>query len=71
MKYQYFNSHVLLVINGHGAIRRLYCPFRVQEVNTNITVYVDEILTNEKDQLFFIVNSQPFPYHHFRITIQF
>lgn len=71
MKYQYFNSHVLLVINGQGAIRRLYCPFRVLEMNTNIMVYVDEILTTGEDELIFMVNNQPHPYHRFRITILF
>ena len=71
MKYQYFNSHVLLVINGQGAIRRLYTPFRVLEVDTGIMVYIDEIVTNDKDELIFMVNNQPHPYHRFRITILF
>lgn len=71
MHYQYYQSHTLLVINQHGAIRQLYIPFRVLEVNTNIMVYVDEILTTDKDELIFMVNNQPHPYHRFKITIQF
>ena len=71
MKYQYYQSHTLLVINQQGAIRQLHTPFRVLEVATNILVYVDEILTTDKDELIFMINNQPHPYHRFRINILF
>jgi hypothetical protein len=71
MKYQYFNSDILLVINPKGQIRKLYTPFRAQTLANNSWVYVNEILTNGKDELIFIINSQPMLHHHFRIVIDF
>jgi hypothetical protein len=71
MKYHYYTSSILLVINPKGHIRQLYTPFRVQEQINDSWVYVDEILTNEKDELLFMVNGQPTLHHNFRITISF
>lgn len=71
MRYQYYNSHVLLVINSKGVIRQLHTPFRVMEQFTNSLVYVDEILTNEKDELLFVVNDHPLLHSNFRVIIHF
>ena len=71
MKYQYYKSHILLVINPKGVIRQLYTPFRAIERFTNSWVYVQEILTNEKDELLFVVNDHPLLHTNFTITINF
>ncbi|HWK05703.1 MAG TPA: hypothetical protein VNS58_18815 [Puia sp.] len=71
MHYQYYNSHILLVINSKGIIRQLHTPFRVTERFTNSLVYVDEILTNEKDELLFVVNNRPLLHSNFRVVINF
>jgi hypothetical protein len=71
MQYQYFNSRILLVVNPKGLIKKLFTPFRVQDRINNSWVYVDEILTNESDELIFLIGTQQYPHHNFVITIHF
>jgi hypothetical protein len=71
MKFQYYKPNILLVINPKGEIRKLYAPFRVIERSSNVWVYVDEILSNDRDELFFVIKDQPFLYSFFKITINF
>src|SRR3712207_9190320 len=57
MHYQYYNRNVLLVVNVSGQIRLLYTPFRVLcivasgRIPLNTLVYVEEIWSNDKDEL--------------------
>lgn len=71
MHYQYFTSHILLVINAKGVIRQLYTPIKVMDRHAHSWVYVTEILTNEKDELFFVVNGKPLLHGNFKIVINF
>ena len=60
-----------MVINSQGEIRKLYTPFRVLAHATDLSVYIDEVLTNEHNELFYMVNGLPIIHHHFRININF
>ncbi len=71
MKYQYYRPNILLVINPQGLIRQLYMPLRVLNNMTNAWVYVDEIQSNDRDELFFVVNNQALLHSLFTITIYF
>jgi len=71
MKYQYYKPNILLVINPKGEIRKLYAPFRVMERSSNVWVYVDEILSNERDELFFVIRNITYLHTRFSIRINF
>jgi hypothetical protein len=51
MKYQYFNSRILLVVNPNGQIRKLFTPFRVQERGHGFWVYVDVRFVGERREV--------------------
>ncbi len=58
---QYYNSNILLLVNQKGQIRMLYTPFRVicisavSRINLNTWVYVDEVLSTDKDELQYVI----------------
>ena len=75
--YQYYNSNVLLVVNVSGQIRLLYTPFRVLcivvsgRIPLNTGVYVEEIWSNDKDELQYVIFSQAHSYKFFCLPIRF
>jgi hypothetical protein len=71
MKYQYYRPNILLVINPQGVIRQLFMPLRVFDNTIHAWVYVDEIQSNDRDELFFVVNNQALLHSQFTITIYF
>lgn len=77
MKYQYFNSNILLLINSKGKIRKLYTPFRVrvQGQESGLTVktivYVEEVLCNDKDELLFSILGEIYSYKYFELIARF
>jgi hypothetical protein len=71
MKYQYYNSHTLLVINQKGQIRKLYTPFRVIDQTSGQWKYVEEVRHTCGDRLIFVIQGQESPYHQFMISINF
>jgi hypothetical protein len=77
MHYQYYNSNALLIVTPKGKIRILYTPFRVKCVSNEcgikygVWIYVDEILFNAKDELFYIFNSNAYLYKCFEIYVRF
>jgi len=72
-----FKTDSLLVINKNGKIRRLYTPFRVLAIISvgsipkNTWVLVQEIASNKKHQLLYVINNEQYLYESFRIYIQF
>ena len=55
----------------------LYTPFRVvcisavSRINSNTWVYVDEVLSTDKDELQYVIFNQPYSYKHFKLPIMF
>jgi len=71
------SAYVLVVVNVHGFLRELYCPFRVRCIKAPHTipagtwVYVDKLATTTKDLLMYQVNGSWYAYECFAIIIQF
>jgi hypothetical protein len=78
------NSHInyidygsVLVVNPVGRMRQLFVPFKVQvlEMTTMLHksswVYVEEIKLHEKHRLIYRIGNNWWPYHAFKIDIQF
>jgi len=74
---QYYKSDALLVVNTFGHIRVLYTPFRVLcdasigNLSSGTWVYVDEVCSNTRDELIYLIYGQPYSYKHFRLQISF
>jgi hypothetical protein len=75
MHYQYCRPDCLLIINNKGRIKVLYTPFKVKVINAvgrfplNLWLWVDEVRSNNQDQLLFIVFNEAYIYSHFQIPI--
>lgn len=65
----------ILVVNQAGQLRKVFVPFRVIVHGTELTqkqVYmVEEVLTTERDEIVYVINSKPFYHHHFTLDILF
>ena len=74
---QYYNSNTLLLVNPKEQIRKLYTPFRVlclsavDKITINTWVYVDEVLSNHKDELLYVIFGEAQPYKHFKLPVSF
>jgi hypothetical protein len=74
---QYYNSNTVIVINQKGQIKALYTPFRVicisptDVITTGVRVYVEEVLSNDKDELLYVIFSTIHSYKHFKLPIMF
>lgn len=68
-----YNNNVLLVINQKGIIKTLYTPFRVfctesvGNLKKDSYVYVEEVLTNQKDDILFVIFNGSYLHHYFKI----
>ena len=75
--FKYYNSNALLVINQNGKLRVLYTPFRVLCIaaigciNVNTQVYVEKVLSNQLDELQYVIYNDQYSYRHFKIPIAF
>ena len=75
--YQYYHNNVLLVVNVSGQIRLLYTPFRVLcivasgRIPLNTWVYVEEIWSNDKDELQYVIFGNAHSYKSFYLPIKF
>jgi hypothetical protein len=73
MHYQYFRPDCLLIINPKGRIKILYTPFKVKCIvavsrfPVSAWLWVDEVRSNNRDQLLFVVFNEVYPYSHFQI----
>ena len=58
-------------------MRRLYTPFKVislrdiADIKANVEVYIDEVATNDKDELVYLVAGIAYNHHCFRILAIF
>lgn len=58
-------------------MRKLYCPFWVKCIgNTNnfktgVFLWVEEVATNEADELIYLILGKPYLYTHFEIQASF
>lgn len=74
---QYCDANSILLINGTGVIRKLYCPFRVKFIGTSndfksgVFLWVDEVATNHKDELVYWIMTKPYLYSSFEIIATF
>jgi hypothetical protein len=72
---QYCSSNSILVINPTGRLRQVFTPFRVSGIEPQDgkrRVYiVDEVRSDGKDQLIYIICGQPYHHFHFTIDIRF
>lgn len=73
--YQYYNSHTLLLVTEAGKLKMLYTPFRVlclhaiHPIPPNVWVYVEEVWSNERDELHYLILGQLYPYRHFKLPL--
>jgi hypothetical protein len=77
LHFQFYNSNTLIVINQKGKIKRLYTPFSVvcisatDPITVGVRVYVEEVLSNDKDELLYVIFSIIHSYKHFKLPIMF
>lgn len=68
-----YNSNVLLIVNQNGKMKTLFTPFRVLCVEAvgvlkkDSHIYVEEVLTDQKDEILFLVFNGVYSHHHFKI----
>jgi hypothetical protein len=71
------DSGSVLLINEAGALKRLYCPFRVECVvdtgtfKRQMWLWVEKVASNSKDELIYWILGKPYLYSHFLIHISF
>ena len=77
MEVKFINCNSVLLINPMGKIRRLYTPFKVvcieaiHDIPINTSVFVDEVLNNDQDQLIYQINGVLYLYKYFQIGAKF
>lgn len=73
----YYDSFSVAVINTKGQIRRVYCPFMVKctshlhNIQVNSNVYVEEVSSDAKGQLYYRVGILFYKYNNFQIKVDF
>lgn len=73
----YYHTNALLVVNPKGLIRVLYTPFRVLcvvpagSIPSNTWVFVEEVYSNSRDELLYLIYGNTYPYQYFSIPIQY
>jgi len=74
---QHCDPFSILIINKSGRLRRLYTPFKVLclldigSIKANMGVYIEEVATNDKDELVYLVAGIAYNHHYFRILAVF
>lgn len=73
IKYQ--DPKSVLVVNDKGKIRQVFTPFKVQcmeaieHIPLSSIVYVEAVFMHKQYVLLYFINQRLFPYHHFRIQV--
>jgi len=72
----YCDSSCIVVINPKGAIRKIYTPFRVLELQEENSEkekwwFVDEVHIDKKDKLLYLINGHLHSYFNYQIRISF
>lgn len=74
---KYCDSGSILLINSTGALRKLYCPFRVRVIESvydfraGIYVWVEEVGSNSNDILTYSIFDKSYNYYYFKIEVNF
>ena len=72
---KYCSPKELYIITHYGVLIKLFCPIKVQVINDigilkkKQIVFVDEIKVTLELKTVFIIDNQPFFYHHFNILV--
>jgi hypothetical protein len=74
---KYCDSGSILLVNSVGNLKRLYCPFLVKccalsgALKPGMSLWVEEVATNEKDELIYIILGSSFKHTHFKLLASF
>ena len=74
---KYCDPNSILLVNGIGEMRKLYCPFQVmaledvQKLKKGVVIWVDQVATNDKDQLLYVIFANHYKYKYFKILAKF
>ncbi len=72
---QYNDNKSILVVFATGKIIRVFVPFKVicieitGDIKLGNLMYVEEILSNEKDQLIYFIKGRYYFYFYFKVAI--
>lgn len=73
----YCDSRSILLVNRNGHLKKLYCPFRVKVIESvvdfraGIYVWVEEVGSNGRDELTYLVFGVLYSHRHFEIEVKF
>ena len=74
---QHCDPFSILIINRTGRLRRLYTPFKVLcltdigNIKATMGVYIDEVATNDRDELVYLIAGTAYNHNNFRILAVF
>ncbi len=77
MLLSFINSKSILVINGKGMLKILYCPFTVITITQlgsiplSTRMIVEEVSNTAEGLLIYFINGKPYSFMNFHIFIQF
>ena len=72
---KYCDAFSILLVSSTGALRRLYCPFRVVcmesigQFKVGMHLWVAEVLSDTKGILTYVIFDTNYAYHHFHLSI--
>ena len=74
-KVTFIDHESILVVNPAGKLKKILVPFRVivrgSEKNRKQLYMVEEVLTTERDEIVYVINSKPYYHTHFILDIFF
>ena len=50
---------------------RVICVAPIYSITVGVRVYVDGVVSTEKDELQYVIFNQPYSYKHFKLPIMF
>lgn len=74
---KYSDANSILLVNKAGSMRKLYCPFQVRVVTEankfqiGLVLWVEQVASNERDELIYWILGNPFTYSYFEIIASF
>lgn len=77
MDSKYCDAHSILLINSFGILKRLHTPFLVRSregatfFKPGLLLRVDEVATNQHDELIYLIFNKPYQQYHFDNTASF
>lgn len=73
----YCDPHSILVVNNLGRLRQLYVPFKVcctrdvGRFTVGSYVFVEEVVSGDRDELIYMIGDAAYHHRHFRIAATF